>query len=242
MIGNRKLRYTTTFISFMLFPVILNFLSPYVSVTGAMSGIVSGSLIVFAIMFLSGLFFGRAWCSHICPWAMPSDFIQNINNKTVNRKRLRVIRYSIFAIWATVLLLGFVFAGGIKEIDTLYLTETGISVDEPLKYIIYYFVLGTLFLTTILIGRRGACHSLCWMSPFLVLGQKAGEFLRLPQYKIRSNPDACISCQKCDHACPMSIDVMEAMKIGKIISQDCILCGDCVRACPKDVLSIKIER
>jgi len=242
MIGNKRFRYTTTFISFLLFPVVLNFLSPYVSISGAMNGIISGSILVFLFLFVSGLFFGRTWCSHVCPWAMPSDFLQSINNKPVNRKVLRVIRYSIFGIWATVLVLGFVFAGGIKGIDPLYLTESGISVDMPLKYITYYFVLGTLFLTTLLIGRRGACHTICWMSPFMILGQKVGEFLHLPQYKVRSNPDACISCQKCDKACPMSINVMEEVKNGKIISQDCILCGDCVRACPKDVLSIQMKR
>jgi len=211
MIGNKKIRNITTFISFMLFPVVLNFLSPYVSVTGALNRIVSGSLIVFAIMFLSGLFFGRTWCSYVCPWAMPSDFIRNINDKRVNRKKLRIIRYSIFALWASVLLLGFVLSGGVQGINPLYLTESGISVDEPLKYITYYFVLGTLFLTTVLIGRRGACQSLCWMSPFLVLGQKVGEFLHLPQYKVRSNPEDCIDCAKCDKVCPMSIDVIKTV-------------------------------
>ena len=56
----RKARRITAFISFLLFPITLNFFSPYVSIDGALNGIISGSLIVFLIMFLTGLFLGRA--------------------------------------------------------------------------------------------------------------------------------------------------------------------------------------
>ena len=71
----RTARRITAFISFFLFPITLNFFSPYVSIDGALNGIISGSLIVFLIMFLTGLFFGRAWCSCVCPWAAPSEYL-----------------------------------------------------------------------------------------------------------------------------------------------------------------------
>ncbi|MCK7479115.1 MAG: 4Fe-4S dicluster domain-containing protein [Candidatus Moduliflexus flocculans] len=129
-----------------------------------------------------------------------------------------VIRYVVFGIWISFLILGFVMAGGIRGIDPLHVTELGISVDEPIKYITYYGVVGILFLLTVTIGRRGACHSLCWMSPFLQAGMWVGRKLRLPQFKVISEPSRCISCKKCDAACPMSIDVHEAMKSGKILS------------------------
>jgi hypothetical protein len=47
-------------LTFLSFPVTLNFLSPYVIIDGAMKGIVNGSLIMFGLMFLSSLFLGRA--------------------------------------------------------------------------------------------------------------------------------------------------------------------------------------
>ncbi|MCK7479114.1 MAG: hypothetical protein M0C28_18415 [Candidatus Moduliflexus flocculans] len=62
----RKTRDLLSFISFLLFPITLNFFSPYVSIDGAMAGVVSGSVLVFLLMFLSGLFFGRGWCSYVC--------------------------------------------------------------------------------------------------------------------------------------------------------------------------------
>lgn len=47
-------------LTFLSFPVTLNFLSPYVIIDGAMNGIVNGSLIMFGLMFLSSLFLGQA--------------------------------------------------------------------------------------------------------------------------------------------------------------------------------------
>jgi polyferredoxin len=235
-------RRITSFVSFLLFPVTLNFFSPYVSIDGAMAGIVSGSLIVFSLFFVSGLFFGRAWCSYGCPWAAPSDYLQKVNNKPLPRKKLAILRYSIFGIWFFFLVFGFVMAGGVKGIDPLHLTDRFVSVDEPLKYITYYMVLLLLFLTTVLVGRRGACHTICWMSPFMQAGMLFGEKIRLPRFQVRSKPELCISCKKCTNSCPMSIDVMNDLKNGGIQSKDCILCGECENACPKDVLSIRFGK
>ena len=232
----QKIRRIIIFTSLLLFPVTLNYLSPYVSIDGAFSGLIVGSVIVFFLQFLSGLFFGRAWCAWVCPIAGLSEIAATINNRPVHPRKLAILRYSIFGVWFSILIAGFILAGGIRGVDPLHLTEHVISVDEPFKYITYYLVLFLFFALTIGIGRRGACHSICWMSPFLVAGRVVGERLRLPQLKIVSNPKACIKCGKCTTNCPMSIEVMGSVKSGSIRSLDCILCGMCVDHCPKDVL------
>lgn len=231
------IRRFLTFLSFLLFPLTLNYFSPYVSVAGAMEGIVSGSLLAFLLLFLSGILLGRSWCSWGCPWAAPSEYLMKIQAKPVNRRLAARIRYGIFGVWSASLLLGFFLAGGIRGVDPLYLTEGGISVDVPMKFLTYYMVLFLLTAVTLLVGRRGACQTICWMSPFLVAGMLAGEALRLPRLGIRSQPQHCISCRACDKACPMSIPVREELRDGRIASHDCILCGACISACPKGVLS-----
>lgn len=140
------------------------------------------------------------------------------------------------------MIVSFLLAGGIRGINPLHLTETGISVDVPLKYITYYMVVLLLFLLTWLIGRRGACHAICWMSPFLVAGTWLGRKLRMPQFKVYSETEKRIACGKCTRDCPMSIDVEQEQKAGLVASFDCILCGNCVDVCPKDVLKIKPSR
>jgi len=226
----------------LLFPLTLNFFSPYVSIDGALVGVISGSLIVFVLMTLTGLIFRRAWCAYICPWSMPSDILSTVNSRHVDRKKTVWIRYIIFGIWFSGILGFFILAGGINGIDPFHLTESYVSVDEPLKYITYYMVVALLFLVTVLIGKRGACHTICWMSPFLEFGAWLGDQLHLPQFKVRSKAHLCISCERCNQSCPMSIDVMKELKEGQIDSPDCILCGDCVDHCPKQVLSIEIKR
>ena len=235
----QKVRRILLYVSLFLFPVTMNYLSPYVSLDGAFAGVLSGSAIVFALLFFSGLFFGRAWCGWVCPAGGLAEVCQTVNPKPVNAKRLRIVRYSIFAVWFGVLVTGFVLAGGIKGVDPLRLTERYISIDEPLKYIMYYLVLGLFFVLDLALGRRGACHSICWMSPFLSAGMAVGRLLHLPQMCIKAKAEECIDCKKCNSKCPMSIDVNAAVKTGSVKSYDCILCGECVNACPKAVLSYR---
>lgn len=232
----QKVRRLIIFIVLLLFPVILNYLSPYVSINGAFEGIVAGSVIVFILLFLSGIVLGRAWCGWFCPVAGLGELCATINNKPVKRKRLAVIRYAIFAVWFGILVTAFILAGGIKSIQPLYFTENIISVDAPVKYIVYYGVLAIIFVLTVTLGRRGACHTICWMSPFLTAGELVGRALHIPQLKVLSMPDKCISCKKCTQRCPMSIDVMREIESGKVRALDCIRCGECVDACPKGVL------
>jgi len=240
--NRNKIRRTITLISLLLFPITLNYFSPYVSIDGAFNGIISASILVFTGLFLSGLIFRRGWCSYVCPVAALSEYTETINNKKVNRKKLRIIRYTIFTIWFITLISGFVFAGGIKGIDPFHLTLNGISVDMPFKFITYYLVLGSLFILTLTIGKRGACHSICWMSPFLSAGAWVGDKLKLPQLKIVSEHEKCIHCSQCDKTCPMCISVMKDLEQGWVNSQDCIQCGRCVDVCPKSALSIKFTR
>jgi ferredoxin-type protein NapH len=163
----QKIRLLLVFVSLLLFPVTLNFFSPYVSIDGAMAGVVSGSVIVFLLQFISGVFFGRAWCGWICPNAGLSEMAGAINKKQAPVRTLAIIRYRVFTLWFGVLVVSFFLAGGIKAINPLHLTENLVSVDEPLKYFTYYIVVFLFFGLTVAVGRRAACHGICWMSPFL---------------------------------------------------------------------------
>jgi ferredoxin-type protein NapH len=237
----KKIRKALIIVSLLLFPITLNFFSPYVSIDGAMNGIISGSLLLFLFMFVTAIFFGRAWYSWICPMAGLSEMCLSVNNKNVNIKKLRIIRYFIFAIWAGFLIAMFIMAGGVKGVNPLHLTDNGISVDSPIKYIIYYFVLALFLIVTFFVGKRGACQSFCWMSPFLVGGFTLGKLLKIPQLRIKADSSLCVECGICNKKCPMSINVSLSSKGGYIKTSDCILCGKCVDNCKKKVLRYSIK-
>ena len=225
----------------MAFPVTLNFFSPYVSIYGAFNGVIAGSVCLFIAQFFSGLILGRAWCGWLCPIAGLSELTGMINKKPVKRLPLRIIRYTLFAIWFSILILGFLAGKQLPKLNLLFATERIISVDEPAKYVIYYGVVGLFFLLSVTIGKRGACHTVCWMSPFLVAGSKVGRLLHIPQLTVVAEGQSCISCKKCDAKCPMSLPVCELQQKGAIISQHCILCGECITACPKKVLGYQMH-
>ncbi|MBG0784331.1 MAG: 4Fe-4S binding protein [Anaerolineaceae bacterium] len=232
----QRVRNTLLLFTFLLFPVVMNFLSPYVIIDGASQGIITGSFIVFTALFISSLFFGRLWCSWICPAAGLQEACFAANNRQVNGKRLNWIKWVIWFLWLGVIILGFIMAGGVKSVDFLHLTESGISVDSPQKYVIYYFVLGIVFSLSIFVGRRTFCHAGCWMAPFMITGRKIRNGLNLPALRLTAETEKCINCNKCSRVCSMSLDVNAMVQSGNMENAECILCGKCIDNCPEKVI------
>ena len=226
--------------SLFLFPVTLNYLSPYVVIQGSFSGVVTGSLMLFASLLISSLLLGRAFCGWVCPGGAVQDCVAAVNTRATGQ-RLNRIKYFLWAPWLAVIIFGFVSAGGIQRLDALYMTEGGVSVSESSRYIIYFFVIGLLLLLALALGRRAACHGICWMAPFMVLGRRAGRAMKLPSLRLRFDESACIDCKLCDKNCPMSLTVQEDLRRGAPMDE-CILCGQCADACPKDAIRMGFYR
>jgi polyferredoxin len=53
---------------FLLLPVTLNYFSPYLIIDGIIHRIAAGSFFIWVSMFITSLFFGRAFCAYICPY------------------------------------------------------------------------------------------------------------------------------------------------------------------------------
>lgn len=231
----QRIRKALIIISFLLFPVTMNYFSPYVIIDGAAQGIVNGSLIVFGLMFLSALFVGRLWCGWVCPAAGLNEVCFAINNKAVNR-RLSWIKWFVWTPWLILIVVMVIRAGGYQQINFFHLTESGISIDEPVKYIIYYVVIALFFGLATAVGRRAGCHIFCWMAPFMILGRKLRNVFGWPSLRLRAEKTRCINCKKCTQTCPMSLDVNGMVQRGAMEHSECILCGSCADVCPKDVI------
>lgn len=238
----QSVRKTLLMIAFLLFPITMNYLSPYVIIDGASQGIVNGSMVVFGLLFLSALFFGRAWCGWVCPAGGLGEIAFMANDRPVNRRRLDWIKWVIWVPWLGLIAASAWMAGGYQRVDLLLDTQNGISVagapDRPIlfAYIIYYGVIALFMGFSLWLGRRAGCHSLCWMAPFMILGRKLRNTVAWPALRLVAVPDLCADCKTCTAHCPMSLDVNGMVRTGSMENSECILCGTCVDGCPKHAL------
>jgi len=242
----QKKRKLVQIISLLLFPITLFYFSPALIINAGMEGVINGSFIVFAALFLSGVFFGRLFCAYVCPAGALQECVFPVQDNPPKQGRLNYLKYGIWGVWMAAVILSYVHHGRILKIDFFFMTEHGISVSNTFSYIIYYGIILLILLPALIGGKRAFCHYLCWMAPFMALGVKVGRLLRLPCFHISADSKKCISCKRCDKACPMCVDVENAVKSGgdngAIKSPECVQCGACVDICPKNALMRKMGR
>lgn len=226
--------------SFLLFPITIYYLSPYIIIQGALNGIITGSFIVFMAMLVGSVFFGRLFCAYICPAGGLQECAAFINNKNPKQGWKNKIKYVIWAIWIAAIILCFIFRNQKISVDFFYFTDHGISIANIYGYIIYYFIVLLFFVPAVAFGKRTICHYLCWMAPFMVIGYKVGRLLHIRQFKLEADKNSCISCHTCDKNCPMGLKVEDKVKTGRLYDSECILCGACIDNCPKKVIHYKI--
>ena len=235
-----KVRTTLLVLSGFLFPVTFFYLSPVVILAGASEGIVTGSFVVFGVLFLSALAFGRAFCGWVCPGGAIAGAAGRLRDRPLTRGWARWGKFGIWAPWLGAIALFAVQAGGLRRVEFTYMTWHGISVATWEGLIAFALVTLVIAGLTPLVGRRGFCHTLCWMAPFMVLGRAVANLARLPALRLRARQDKCVGCGACTRVCPMSLDVQRMVESGNLEQRDCILCARCADRCPKGVIGLRI--
>lgn len=224
--------------SLLFFPVTLYYFSPALIINAGLNGIINGSFIVFALLFLLSIPFGRLFCAYLCPAGGLQECAFAINERHPKQGWRNYIKYIIWSIWLIAVAFCYLHSRKVPAIDFFFETENGISVSSMQSYIIYYGIICFIFIPAVLFGKRVFCHYLCWMAPFMILGMKLRRFLHLPGVHIKiSKTNNCISCENCNKVCPMGIDVVSEIKQEMINNPECIQCGACIDNCPKNALT-----
>ena len=237
-------KFLITF-SMLLFPITIYYFSPYLIIMGALQHIINGSFIVFTLMFILGMFFGRLWCGFLCPTGGMSECFEHFSPKNPKQGWRNYLKYGIWVLWLSGVIICHVLGKGDYTIQPFFMTAHGISISNIYSYVIYYGIVILFLIPAIIHGKRANCHYICWMAPFMIMGYKVGRLLHLPQLKIKTKKENCIGCGACNKICKMSLDVKSLVADGgenqnEISSAECILCGECISACPKKVLNYKI--
>lgn len=230
---SHKLRKAFMLIALLFFPVTINYVSPYLPIAAATNGIIAGSIIVFACLFIVSVFIGRAFCGWFCPVGSLLDLCAESRTKRITGIWVNWIRNCLFIIWFSFLTAILVKAGGIKNINFKYMMDYGVSIDNVFGLIRYYVIVIPIVGLSYLFGRRTFCKSLCWISPFMIAGKFIGNTFHIPALKLKTSTENCISCNRCTDGCPMSLDVKTMVCKGEMKNSECVMCGKCVDSCPK---------
>lgn len=214
----QSVRRLALLVSFLLFPVIIFYFSPALIIEGALEGAVAASMLVFCLQFLSAIVLRRAWCGWLCPAGGLQELEATAVGKPAKLGWRARVKYVIWVPWVCSIVACAWIAGGFTTVDPLYGIPGGVSMNSPLGL------------------------PICWMAPFMVLGEKLGSALRVPQLRIEADPNGCIGCGKCDRACPMSLPVQDLLAGGAVADAECIQCAACADVCPKGVLRLRMGR
>jgi polyferredoxin len=238
----QRVRNGVLLLFFILFPVGLNYLSPYLSISGAAEGIISGSLLFFGVLLLSSLVLGRAFCGWICPGGAAQELCKLVNNRRLRRKRLDWIKFLIWVPWFGAILFFIFRAGGNLAVQPFYNMDSFVSVSSPPMYIVYFIVLAVIMVPALFGGRRTMCHSICWMAPFMILGRRLRNLIRWPALRLKAETEKCAACGTCTRNCVMSLEVQGMVEKSRMENSECVLCGRCVDGCPQGVIRYSFSR
>ncbi len=186
----------------MEFPGIVSIATSGQTLAPGIIGILAGIGLVLLV--------GRTFCGHLCPVGSVQELAWNVPGKKIDIRKTRyleVLRAGVFV--ATVI--GALFYVNLME-------YTGIYDFFSLTLSIGLVVFLVLLLLSILVYRP-VCRGIC---PF-------GLFFSIPAhfslFRLRRT-SACISCKKCEKACPAHVAGQDSSK------RECYLCARCTAACP----------
>lgn len=239
-----RVRRLIIFISFFCLPITLVYISPVIIIQDSFKGIICGAFIVYCIVFLSSLFLGRLYCSWLCPCGGLQDCLSSLNLKKSKNNKGNYIKYFIWLAWLLGVIYAAILAGGYNSINFFGHTQQGVSLitlPGAMAYPMYYLIFTVVIVLSIVLGKRSFCHYICWLAPFVIIGNKMGQAIHLPSLHIEVEQEKCIGCKKCNTICPMSLDVEHFVKAGSLTHSEGILCGECMSECPKKVFKYKFS-
>jgi polyferredoxin len=213
-------------------------MSPVLFVRGASLGIVSASILIYAILLATSLVFGRAFCAWFCPGAIIQEACTSLGAERIRDNRKYWLKYFVATALYSAAAIGLIHAGGFHRFDW-YLGGIG---NGPAPIVMRFGAFLILVPLSLIAGRWAFCHHVCWIAPLMIVGTRIRERLRIPGLRLVMDSASCSECATCEESCPMSLPVAQMTATGKMDSNECVLCGNCADACPTGAVQLRFTR
>ena len=248
--ANRETQFFAIFLQFQFVPSLL--------------GAITGPVIIFIILLILTLFFGRIYCSTLCPLGTLQDIVTNTSNlfKTKKNRRFKFgkpfnwLRYSILSVVGLLFIFGITlplayldpysnFGRISNEIFSRLeqFIHNGFShiIPETVFFRSYsVFVAGSFIFALfflLLVVVLSAFKGRLYCNTICPVGSLLGLISKFSFFKpvVNSNCNHCMSCvQKCKSQC---IDIQNQ----GVDETRCVGCLNCMQTCKRGAISYKFS-
>ena len=172
------------------------------------------TLIIVVFTMATTLFWGRVFCSSLCPFGALQDFISRLLPRHFQKEPPRVIHnaaiYIKYGVLGLLLLMAVVWADlSLFQYFEPFGTIFYFSRSVWLWIILFGFLAGSIFIS------RFYCRYAC------PLGAALGVVSMISPFRIK-RARQCLYCKVCEHSCPTG-----AIRGPKIDFKECVRCDDC---------------
>lgn len=218
----------------------------YVQIVPSMLATSFGTTLVWLAVTL---FFGRLYCSSVCPLGTMQDVAihlrQKIKPKPFRSQHRRKLQYSILLVYIVCVVAGVGVIPLVAEpwpaFANIITSLSGHGVPVEMSNIVGGVLTGVVcgVLSAVLLAvyslwrGRDFCNEVCPVGTVLaVTSAKAVMHIEL-------EPDKCTACMKCEDVCKASCINIATRQID---NSRCVRCFNCINVCPDDAIHYQYNR
>jgi ferredoxin len=216
----------------------------------------------FIVVLILTVFFGRIYCSTLCPLGILQDVIGFVSRKNRKRRSYRysaphnVLRYAILGLTVVFLIAGSgfvlnlfdpfstfgrIFSNLVRPVvlsmnnaAAMALERMGVHALYRVQWsLIVPISVGISMAGLILVALLSAGHGRLYCNTVCPVGTLLGLLSNLSLFQIAIDPDACKGCKLCEAVCKAGcIDIQNKT----VDATRCVGCCNCFAACPRQGL------
>lgn len=216
------------------------------------SGTIYKGMVLSLLIIIPTLFFGRFFCSWVCPMGILNQWVSYFYNKKTPTENYKENSYRKIFRWKyyILILLAVLAISGTLQIglfDPIVLISRAftISLFPALHYwgesiylkqpVFHGGLLVTFLFLAVLFANRFITRF--WCRVLCPLGALLGVLSFSSLFRIRRDVEKCTDCNKCLHYCQGGCDPHSNLRVN-----ECHLCMNCIAECPEEALHYGLAR